>query len=98
MMAKTEVAVLGAGFSATATIINLLEHLPPEKSVAVAGAASNFGLGTAYSTTDDGHRLNVSAARMSLYADRPNHLVEWLDREGHPHGPEDFVPRKLYGN
>jgi uncharacterized NAD(P)/FAD-binding protein YdhS len=97
MMAKTEVAVLGAGFSATATIINLLEHLPPEKSVAVASADSSFGLGTAYSTTDDGHRLNVSAARMSLYADRPDHLVEWLDREGHPYGPEDFVPRKLYG-
>lgn len=97
-MAKSEVAVLGAGFSATATIINLLEHLPPEKSVSVAGADGSFGLGTAYSTVDEGHRLNVSAARMSLYADRPDHLVEWLDREGHPFGPEDFVPRKLYGS
>jgi uncharacterized NAD(P)/FAD-binding protein YdhS len=96
-MAKSEVAVLGAGFSATATIINLLEHLPPEKSIAVAGNDSRFGLGTAYSTFDDGHRLNVSAARMSLYADRPSHLVEWLDREQHPYGPEDFVPRRLYG-
>ncbi len=96
-MTRTEVAVLGAGFSATATIINLLEHLPPEKSVAVAGADSRFGLGTAYSTDDDGHRLNVSAARMSLYADRPDHLIDWLDRKGHPYGPEDFVPRRLYG-
>lgn len=96
-MVKTDVAVLGAGFSATATIINLLEHLPPEKSVAVAGADHGFGLGTAYSTGDDGHRLNVSAARMSLYADRPDHLVAWLESEGHPFGPEDFVPRKLYG-
>jgi uncharacterized NAD(P)/FAD-binding protein YdhS len=34
---------------------------------------------------------------MSLYADRPGHLVDWLDREGHAYGPEDFVPRKLYG-
>ena len=96
-MARSEVAVLGAGFSATATIINLLEHLPPEKSVAVAGAGGGFGLGTAYSTHDDGHRLNVSAARMSLYADRPDHLIDWLGREGHPYGPEDFVPRRLYG-
>jgi uncharacterized NAD(P)/FAD-binding protein YdhS len=96
-MVKNEVAVLGAGFSATATIINLLEQLPPEKSVAVIGTDRKFGLGTAYSTIDDGHRLNVSAARMSLYADRPNHLVEWLDREGHRFGPEDFVPRRLYG-
>lgn len=96
-MIKSDVAVLGAGFSATATIINLLEHLPPEKSIAVAGVDHKFGLGTAYSTLDDGHRLNVSAARMSLYADRPDHLVEWLDRSGHPYGPEDFVPRRLYG-
>eukprot|EP01035_Chromulina_nebulosa_P003999 gene3999-5467_t len=77
-MQTTDVAVLGAGFSATATIINLLEHLPPEKSVAVAGADNGFGLGTAYSTTDHGHRLNVSAARMSLYSERPDHLLEWL--------------------
>lgn len=97
-MAKTEVAVLGAGFSATATVINLLEQLPPEKSVAIAGADRSFGLGTAYSTSDDGHRLNVSAARMSLFADRPNHLVEWLHAEALPFGPEAFVPRKIYGH
>jgi uncharacterized NAD(P)/FAD-binding protein YdhS len=94
---KTDIAVLGAGFSATAVVINLLEHLSPEKQISVIGSQSGFGRGVAYSTSDENHRLNVAAGRMSLFADRPNDLVEWLDRRQSGHGPEDFIPRQLFG-
>ncbi|CAN7502207.1 FAD/NAD(P)-binding protein [Rhizobium sp. LjRoot254] len=94
---NSDVAVLGAGFSATAMVINLLEHLPPAKTISLVGARSKYGLGVAYSTKDENHRLNVPAGRMSLYADRPDHLVEWLTASGHGFGKEDFVPRQLFG-
>jgi uncharacterized NAD(P)/FAD-binding protein YdhS len=97
-MTKTDIAVLGAGFSATAVVINLLEHLPPERRISVIGCQNGFGRGVAYSTDDENHRLNVAAGRMSLFADRPNDLVEWLNRRGSRHGAEDFIPRKLFGS
>lgn len=97
-MTKTDIAVLGAGFSATAVVINLLEHLPPERRISVIGSQNGFGRGVAYSTDDEHHRLNVAAGRMSLFADRPNDLVEWLNRRGSAHGAEDFIPRKLFGS
>ena len=97
-MTKTDIAVLGAGFSATAVVINLLEHLPPERRISVIGSRSGFGRGVAYSTADENHRLNVPAGRMSLFADRPDDLVEWLARRGSCHGSEDFIPRQLFGS
>ena len=94
---NSDVAVIGAGFSATAMVINLLEHLPPAKTVSLIGPRARYGLGVAYSTRDENHRLNVPAGRMSLYADRPDHLVEWLAAKGHGFGKEDFLPRQLFG-
>lgn len=94
---NSDVAVLGAGFSATAVVVNLLEHLPPARTIALIGARAKYGLGVAYSTRDENHRLNVPAGRMSLYADRPDHLVEWLTRGGTGYSREDFVPRQLFG-
>jgi uncharacterized NAD(P)/FAD-binding protein YdhS len=94
---NSDVAVLGSGFSATAMVVNLLENLPPAKTIALVGGRDKYGLGVAYSTRDENHRLNVPAGRMSLYADRPDHLVEWLTANASGYGKEDFVPRQLFG-
>ena len=96
-MNHVDVAVIGGGFSAATTVINLIEQLDPERTVGVIGRTAGLGLGTAYSTKDDVHRLNVPAGRMSLYADRANDLCDWLDANEHGHGSEDFIPRKLFG-
>jgi uncharacterized NAD(P)/FAD-binding protein YdhS len=96
-MNHVDVAVIGGGFSAASMVMNLVDHLGPGHSVGVVGRASSLGLGTAYSTRDAVHRLNVPAGRMSLFADRPDDLCDWLHEGGLGHCAEDFIPRPLFG-
>jgi uncharacterized NAD(P)/FAD-binding protein YdhS len=95
---RSDVAVVGAGFSANAMAIHLLETLPPDKTLAVVGRSDGFGRGVAYSTRNDQHRLNVPAGRMSLWQDRPDDLVDWLNGVGTSFGPDDFIPRAMFGD
>jgi uncharacterized NAD(P)/FAD-binding protein YdhS len=88
-----DVAVVGSGFSAIALTINLLRSLPPTASIAVIGDDRGFGRGTAYRTEFYLHRLNVPAARMSVFPDKPDDFVEWLKKEGKPVFADDFASR-----
>jgi uncharacterized NAD(P)/FAD-binding protein YdhS len=92
-----DVVIVGSGFSAIALTINLLRSLPPSASVAVVGDDPGFGRGTAYRTEFHLHRLNVPAARMSVFPDKPNDFVEWLRRSGKPVFAEDFACRADFG-
>lgn len=92
-----DVAVVGSGFSAIALAINFLRVLPPSASIAVVGDDPGFGRGTAYRTEFYLHRLNVPAARMSVFPDRPDDFVEWLRREGKAGFADDFASRGDYG-
>lgn len=95
------VAVIGAGFTGTALSIELLERLPGGSTVTLIDRRGTFGPGLAYSTNDSRHLLNISAARMSVRQDEPNHLIAWLarhrDESGGIYGPDSFIPRYLYG-
>jgi uncharacterized NAD(P)/FAD-binding protein YdhS len=94
---QVDVAVIGGGFSAVATALNLMDRLGPTRRVAVVARKAGLGRGVAYSTTEAVHRLNVPAGRMSLFADKPSHLCDWLKSEGASFGEDDFIPRRLYG-
>ncbi|MFD0934111.1 FAD/NAD(P)-binding protein, partial [Methylobacterium trifolii] len=98
------VAVIGAGFSGTMAAIQLLARLAPDRSVLLCERAERFGRGRAYATGNPDHLLNVRAANMSAYPDRPGHFSDWLAGLG----PEDesgiratpagtFAARGLYG-
>jgi uncharacterized NAD(P)/FAD-binding protein YdhS len=63
-------------------------------AVLVAGGG-RAGQGTAYSTTENAHLLNVPAERMGAWADKPNDFAEAVAAEGYE--PDDFVPRRRYG-
>lgn len=97
-MKQVDVAVVGSGFSAAAALINLVDRLESPATIAGVGRTRTLGLGVAYSTSDHVHSLNVPAGRMSLFPDRPDDLCRWLDGEGSVHGPESFVPRRLFGS
>jgi len=73
-----DAVLVGSGFSAIATLCNLIELLPVTATVAVIGDDPGFGRGTAYRSELYLHRLNVPAGRMSLFPDRPDGFVEWL--------------------
>ncbi|GJD56809.1 FAD/NAD(P)-binding protein [Methylobacterium dankookense] len=96
------VAVIGAGFSGTVAAIQLLAQLPPERPVLLCERAERFGRGRAYGTGNPDHLLNVRAANMSAFPDRPGHFEAWLagaePDEGVRRSPAGtFAARGLYG-
>ncbi|TAJ71874.1 MAG: pyridine nucleotide-disulfide oxidoreductase [Phenylobacterium sp.] len=91
------VAVIGGGFSGLLTAIHLLQG-DPSVVVRLVERAPRFGRGRAYSALHADHVLNVRAANMSAFPDRPGHFVEWLAAEGEAAGPDAFVSRSRYGD
>lgn len=90
------VAVVGAGFSGLLTALHLLRG-DPDLEVRLVEKAERFGPGRAYSAADPDHVLNVRAANMSAFPDRPLHFVQWLVEEGHSASLNAFVRREVYG-
>lgn len=91
---RTEIVIIGAGFSGTVLAVQLLRH--EGVRVTLVDRRSEAARGLAYSTAQPNHLLNVRAARMSAFPDDPDHFVRWLRRRGLG-GPADFVPRRSYG-
>ncbi len=92
-----DVVVVGSGFSAIAVTINLLRSMPDGVSIAVVGDDVGFGRGTAYRTEFHLHRLNVPAARMSVFCDEPDDFREWLAIHGRTADAQVFASRGDYG-
>ncbi|MGV1050406.1 MAG: FAD/NAD(P)-binding protein, partial [Solirubrobacterales bacterium] len=68
-----------------------------EIELTIVDSDGSFGPGVAYATRDPLHVLNVPAVRMGAISGHPEHFHAWLRRRGHPAGPEDFLPRSLFG-
>ncbi|MEH3127415.1 FAD/NAD(P)-binding protein [Agrobacterium cavarae] len=92
-----DVAVVGSGFSAISLVTNLLQLLPAGTSIAIVGDDASFGRGTAYRTELHLHRLNVPAARMSAFVDRPDDFLNWLSSRGRDVDGSGFASRNDYG-
>ena len=99
----TTIAIIGAGCSGTLLSLHLLRHCPPHTRLVLIERNSQFGRGLAYATPNANHILNVPAARMSAFHDRPSDFLDWLKRQpegacgGAPPGPHTFAPRRLFG-
>lgn len=83
--------IVGGGYTGTLTAIHILER--GGGPVTLIERAPRFARGAAYGTQRPEHLLNVRAANMSAFADRPDHFVHWL---GTDDGAE-FAPRRDYG-
>lgn len=94
---KYDVAVVGAGFSAIAVTLQLLRKLPADCTIAVVGDDPAFGRGTAYRSEFHIHRLNVAAARMSIFPDKPDDFLHWQEEKGNTVKAGDYVPRSDFG-
>jgi uncharacterized NAD(P)/FAD-binding protein YdhS len=89
---KLPVAIVGGGFSGTMLAANLAKR--GIASVLIDGSG-RMGKGTAYSTDEPAHLLNIPAERMSAWPDDPDDFVRSIEAEGGSR--HDFAERRRYG-
>ncbi|WP_160000640.1 FAD/NAD(P)-binding protein [Roseomonas sp. 18066] len=90
------VAIIGGGFAGTALALQLAG-----KAGVTLFEPAPVGPGLAYGTAEPAHLLNVPAAGMSPFPDKPAHFTDWLaaqpDAPPLPAAGPRFAPRYLYG-
>jgi uncharacterized NAD(P)/FAD-binding protein YdhS len=86
------VVIVGGGFSGTMVAAELARR--GISSILVEGSGRE-GLGTAYSTPEEAHLLNVIAGKMGAWADKPGDFAEAVAAEGYQ--PGAYVPRQRFG-
>jgi uncharacterized NAD(P)/FAD-binding protein YdhS len=90
--ALADVVIIGGGFSGTMLAAQLARQGLTATIVEGRGRA---GRGTAFSTPEEVHLLNVPAGKMSAWPDEVSDFAEAVSGEGYE--PTDFVPRRRFG-
>ena len=88
-----DVIIVGGGFSGTMLAAQLARL--GRSSIIVEGR-NRAGKGTAFSTPEQVHLLNVPAAKMSAWPDRPDDFADSVAGEGYE--STHFVPRRRFGS
>ena len=91
------IGMVGFGFCGSMVLAQLVRQATQPCIVYVFDPAMD-PRGVAYSTPYAEHLLNVRASGMSAWPEEPLHFVQWLADAGHAFGPQDFVPRRIYGD
>lgn len=104
------IAIIGAGFSGTITLAQLVRQAKHPIHILFIAHSHPFARGVAYSTTDPLHMLNVRACHMSALEEDQDSFFSWLMentdrwRSLHPTyknwppiDPEEYYPRMVYG-
>ena len=91
------IAIIGAGFSGTATAVHLLRSARSLVRIWLIDDQTQSAGGLAYSAGQQDCLLNVPAGQMSLDASRPGELVDFAARHGMKVGAQEFLSRGLYG-
>lgn len=93
------IAIVGAGFSGTATAIHLIRRsIGRNLRVILFERSNEFGRGVAYAQSAYPHLLNVPASRMSLDPADPEDFLRFAKRENPQASGEDFLPRSVFGD
>lgn len=87
------VAIVGGGFSGTMMAVELVRLGQGE--IVLVERREQAAAGTAFSTQEASHVLNVRAGSMSAFADAPDHFARWAAAKGAGQ-PGDFVRRRDY--
>lgn len=95
MLIADHVAIIGGGFSGTLLAINLLRYGSGHVTL-IERNADQLARGLAFGAAETSHVLNVRAANMSAFPDKPDHFSSWLEAQGMG-SKESFATRKTYG-
>ena len=90
--APAPVAIVGGGFSGTMAAAQLAQRGIASYLIEGGGRLAR---GTAYSTPEAAHLLNVRAAMMSAWDDRPHDFAAVVEAEGG--SADDFAERRRFG-
>lgn len=85
------VAVIGGGFSGAAFAVHLVKRHGRRSQIIVFEPRAHLGAGLAYGADDPSHRINVPAARMSLYPDNPQSFQDFVETHPSHHSDADIV-------
>lgn len=91
------IGIVGGGYSGVMVAAHVLRTAKEPVHVTLFDRQASLGEGPAYRTVDARHLLNVPAARMSAWPDRPDDFLAWARGRDASVGPYDFLPRKTYG-
>lgn len=95
---NTTIAIIGAGFSGTATALNLLNQAQSRAlKIYLIDDAEAFGKGLAYATEDDNLVLNVPCGNMSVYANHPDDFLDYCHELDASLNSGSFMFRRVYG-
>lgn len=113
MQKQSHIGIIGGGAAAVALAAHLARQAEATgvrvPAITIFDPADVVGLGVAYATRDPAHVLNVPAAGMSLWPDRPHDFLDWLNDansgwrvldpsfEDMAVTPYSFMPRMVYG-
>ena len=92
------IAIIGAGFSGVATVVNLLRRgASPGLRVVLINRSGPLARGVAYGTNTPTHVLNVPVGRMGAFPDAEDHFLRFLQARSPSTTSGQFVARQLYG-
>lgn len=90
--------IIGGGATGTLLAVNLIKNSENQPvTVNLVEKNSKIGRGVAYSTSSDVHLLNVPANKMGAFPDDVEGFHKWLAAHDYDYLPNDFVPRRIYG-
>lgn len=95
-----DVAIVGGGAAGVLVATRLLADPACRLRVAIIEPAAELARGAAYATRQPAHLLNVTAGRMSAFAEDPGHFVRFLsggDTGAAEALSSSFAPRRDYG-
>ncbi len=95
------IAIIGGGATGALAAVHLARRLAGRaEAILLVEPSETVGRGLAYSTTDSRHLLNVRVSNMSAFPEEPQHLHDWLRRQGGQPCPTPFcfISRGRYGD
>jgi uncharacterized NAD(P)/FAD-binding protein YdhS len=98
------IGIIGAGFTGTMTAIQLIEKATAPCEIILINERETLNRGIAFNPYSDKHLLNVITAKMSAFADQPDHFLDWImAREDFKNKDKvfianSFLPRQLFGD